>query len=75
MIPRIVTKLETYGAPMWLVAAIAFVIIERNAKHFFDNKRDHELSLCILLLYYLWRTFSRIIWTSFQVGWTILNVR
>ena len=35
MVSRIMSKLETDGAPMWLVAAsIALAIVERNAKHF-----------------------------------------
>ena len=37
MIPRIMSELETDGAPMWLVAAIAFTIIEWNAEHFFSR--------------------------------------
>ena len=42
MIPRIMSKLETDGTPMRLVAAIiAFTIVKGDAKHF-DNIQHHH---------------------------------
>ena len=55
MIPRIMSKLETDGTPMRLIAAIAFTVVKGNAKHFECRAASSShLAYAYLLLYYLW---------------------
>ena len=53
MIPRIMSKLETDGTPMRLVAAVAFTVVKGNAKHF-DNVQHHHtqpVRICFYITY------------------------
>ena len=34
VVPRIMSKLEAYSTPMWLIAPVTFTVVESDAKHF-----------------------------------------
>ena len=50
MVPRIMTKLEANGTPMWMVAPIAFTVVEGYTKLFiFGNVKLDSCGQCVLV--------------------------